>query len=194
MNKKNRETYAQKVGFPVMYWDASLSNLSIPHSYHEAINNWIKDPTYTLILAGPTGTGKTHIAAAITNDVFEDLPLRFWRDDDLYIKAKSVLSKNWDGCDYILKHCCDSKYLIIDDLGVDEVTPYKLQCTERIIDDRYSRGKSVTTIITTNLTKRQIREKYSDRIYSRLFAKENTNIIFDGYDLRGNAKTIGIEE
>lgn len=174
---------SKELGIPERYWTASMNNLAIPNFYHQPIMDWLKEPKHMMILSGTPGTGKTHLCAAIINDLWNNKEVRFFRDDDLYIQAKAVLNQNWDGCKYILEKC-DVKYLIIDDFGIDEVTPYKLQCTERLIDFRYSKGKSCATIINTNLSPEEIRLKYSQRILSRLLSTENTFVAFAGYDLR----------
>ena len=178
---------AKEFGLKERYWRASMGNLTIPEEYHKEISSWIKDPKNMLILTGSPGTGKTHLCAAILNDLWNNKEVRYFRDDDLYLKAKQAMQRNWDGCACILEQC-DSRYLIIDDFGVDEITPYKLQTIERLIDYRYSKGNDFATIITTNLSPVEIKQKYSNRIASRIFATENKVIFLEGYDLRQQNK------
>ena len=174
---------AKEFGMQERYWNATMSKLDIPAEFHKEINDWIKNPGYMLILSGTPGTGKTHLCAAILNDFWSNNEVRFFRDDDLYVMAKEAIQKNWDGCSHILEKC-QCKYLIIDDFGIGETTPYKLQCTERLIDLRYSKGKNFPTIITTNLSMQEVKRKYSERISSRMFANENKIIFLEGYTLR----------
>ena len=174
---------AKDFGMAVRYWDATLSNLAIPEIYHEPLMEWLKDPKFMLVLSGTPGTGKTHICAAILNDKWNRQEVRYFRDDLLYIEAKKALSHNWDGSE-VMTEKCSSRYLIIDDFGVGETTPYKLECNERMIDYRYSLAEKGATIITTNLSVKEVKEKYSERISSRLFAKDNTSLFLEGYDLR----------
>lgn len=174
---------AKNLGMPERYWDASLSNLNIPTEFHAPLNEWLKNPKLMLILSGPPGTGKTYICAAILNILWHNKEVRYFRDSDLYMHAKEAIKRGWDGCKQMIS-LCDCKYLIIDDLGVDEVTSYNLVCWENLINYRYNKNKSFFTVITTNLLPTQIKEKYSERFYSRMFDKENELIVLHGYNLR----------
>ena len=59
---------------------------------------------------------------------------------------------------------CD--LLIIDDLGTETVNSFVASSLFALINERHLRKKS--TIISTNLSLEQIRDIYSDRVFSRI--------------------------
>ena len=59
---------------------------------------------------------------------------------------------------------CD--FLIIDDLGTECTNSFVQSQLFEIIKNRYNKGLS--TMISTNLTIRQMQERYTDRILSRI--------------------------
>ncbi len=80
----------------------------------------------------------------------------------------------------------DDEFVILDDvasgINPDKVTYRDLEFRREVffsfLDYRYNSKKP--TVITSNLTREQFKQVYSERIFSRLFAKENTIIeIFD---------------
>ena len=59
-----------------------------------------------------------------------------------------------------------SPLLILDDLGVEKTTEWALQALYVVVNRRYLDGRQ--TIITSNLTLDEVREKLGDRIASRI--------------------------
>ncbi len=125
----------------------------------------------SIMLCGSYGNGKTTMLNAVIN-IMQHLNNRIMLGKERFSirkeGAKSLLylhqtdtSKFWE-----LKNV---DILGIDDLGIDtlETLEYGNVCTP-IVDllfDRYEYQN--TTIITTNLTPHQIREKYGDRLADR---------------------------
>lgn len=147
-------------------------------------------PKHNLVLIGPPGTGKTYICSALI-DVMLDYTLdprsfRVYKEINLLSKLRSKIS---DGCgdyDAYLKELVDDRMIIIDDLGSSSHTEFREDVLFSLLDYRYERR--LPTIFSTNLSKGDINETYNDRIYSRLFAEENTVI-----DMRGmpDRRTLG---
>lgn len=134
-------------------------------------------------LYGATGVGKTHLAAIAAN-AFMDKGLnvtfiKAYRLNELFLKAMlSPLSEKQGLLDSVFN--CD--LLVIDDLGTEEF--YKNVTAEYLYMTIVEREKNAT-IITTNLTPDMIKDRYQERIYSRLFDKNNTAPLFlTGDDLR----------
>ena len=75
----------------------------------------------------------------------------------------------------------DIPVLIIDDLGTEFVTSYTSAALFDLINSRVQNKKS--TIISTNLGLAQIKEKYSDRVQSRIFGDYQI-LQFFGNDIR----------
>jgi DNA replication protein DnaC len=137
--------------------------------------NFLTDPkTRTnLLLYGRPGTGKTTYMRAMWMTVGFLYRDEIGRNElrSRYIKASelgAMLKNDKDGYKAIKSATC----LFIDDLGFngesEVVNDYgvKARPIEDIIEHRYDR--QLLTVCTTNLTAAEIREKYGERIYSRM--------------------------
>lgn len=75
----------------------------------------------------------------------------------------------------------DADLLIIDDLGTETSNSFTQSCLYSLINSRVVSGKPM--IINTNLSSDEIKARYGDRIFSRLFG-EFTVLPFCGTDVR----------
>ena len=93
------------------------------------------------------------------------------------------------GEDVDIKKYENSEVLIIDDLGTETLTKnVTVEYFYRLIELR----KSKSTFFATNLIPKDeiVRDKYTDRISSRLFNKNNAKwFAIPGVDLRINSKS-----
>ena len=78
----------------------------------------------------------------------------------------------------------ESDVLIIDDLGSEPIiNNVTLNYLFNVLLEREERHKS--TIITTNLSSEDVLNRYNERVYSRLFGKQNGAVFnLQGSDLR----------
>ena len=153
-----------------------------PYKYHSKDDDepifWPDSGTYylNLILAGPTGTGKTHLACALYQELrgYTFHGAEFIRAETLVRKFKekeqkeSVLFMRYgdgyvDETDKMDRGC---ELLVIDDVGVD-TSEYAKKILIEIIDRRNAAG--LFTVITTNLLKLELLAMLGDRGASRLF-------------------------
>ncbi len=114
-----------------------------------------------LVLAGPTGTGKTHLAAAIGWEWFEDgFRVVFTRVDDLL----DDLRKGYDDNTYHKKldrvRYCD--LLILDDLGTEAARDWGLEKLDRVVDWRYA--ARVPLVVTTNAKSEDLLPRVASRL------------------------------
>ena len=144
-----------------------------------------------LFLSGARGTGKTHLACAIvkkeilesenyTSDI-DKMPL-FISIPDLLLEIRHSFKERseTDEQDIINKYS-SIDLLVLDDLGIEKTSEWSIQTLYTIIDRRYRDMKR--TIITSNLTLKEIADKLDDRISSRIAGMCDC-IILKGADRR----------
>lgn len=133
-----------------------------------------------LLFMGEAGLGKTHLTMAIVAGVIEKgyLPV-YGSADNLFsrIEAEKFSGEGKGAYDTMLN--CD--LLVIDDLGTEMVTSFTKSVLYNLVNTRLLSRKP--TIINTNLTMKEIEEKYTERIASRLIGEYDCNR-FLGDDIR----------
>jgi DNA replication protein DnaC len=115
-----------------------------------------------LMFVGDYGTGKTHLAAAIANDLLNNgIPVVFGTLSTLL----GAIKKTWSDEKYD-EHDIEDIYqtvdlLVIDDLGKEQVSEWTLSKLYSMINDRYENCRSV--IITTNFGEGELIERLSTK-------------------------------
>lgn len=135
----------------------------------------------SLLMQGSTGLGKTHLSLAIANEVIAK------GFGVIYCSVSSILSKleaehfgrEENGDTEELLQSCD--LLILDDLGTEFKSSFFASTAYAIINARLLTQKP--TIISTNLSMRELQDRYSDRFASRV-AGNYVRFLFTGHDNR----------
>ncbi len=134
------------------------------------------------LFIGATGLGKTHLSSSVAMEVirrgFDVVYMTAGTLFSVFEKQRFGAGNVGDGTD---EQFYESDLLIIDDLGTENTNQFTLSCLYNIINTRMINGKS--TVINTNLTQTELRQKYTDRIASRLFG-EYMPLMFTGKDFR----------
>lgn len=137
-----------------------------------------------LILYGPTGVGKTFLTHCIAKQLLDTshtvLYLTSLELFDILEKNKfnkEDASTSNEQISYIL----NSELLIIDDLGTELVNSFTTSQLFYFIEERHMYQRS--TIISTNLSFQELRDRYSERIFSRFTGYYNFLMII-GDDIR----------
>lgn len=138
-----------------------------------------------ILLTGGTGTGKTYLLSACINLCAEEgksvLFTTAYNLNSLFLEChlSDVATKR-----AVLDNLTDVDVLAIDDLGTENV--YKNVTAEylfALVNERLMRNKQ--TFISTNLSLADIRERYDERIFSRLVDQNSTLIaLLEGEDKR----------
>jgi DNA replication protein DnaC len=147
------------------------------------VGAWITNPTDGLLFSGGTGSGKTHLAAAIVREVvIGGGDIKFRRAADLYQAIRGSFHNQDNSEVSILKDYLGPGILILDDLGAGTLSDFERRYTLEVFDCRLSARKP--TIVTTNWSLSEIANKLDDRIASRLSGF--MLLEFRGTDKRGS--------
>ena len=134
-----------------------------------------------ILLTGKSGLGKTFLLHAMADRLIE-------RGRNVLIisayRMIEMLRQNWFGNEEGAPELLDAEVLMIDDLGseplIQNVTVEQLF---NLLNERQNRGRS--TVISTNLDLTKFRERYTERIASRLSDPQRCMLItLVGKDLR----------
>ena len=142
----------------------------------------------SLFFQGGTGLGKTHISLSIANEVAKKGFGVLYNSTQNFLTAveKEHFSNDKDGDTLLSLLECD--LLILDDLGTEFLTQFTTSVLYNIINTRYINSRP--TIISSNLTPRELEERYGQQLFSR-FAGCFDWLVFLGGDIRKQKKFSG---
>jgi DNA replication protein DnaC len=104
-----------------------------------------------LLLIGPIGTGKTHLAVGIVQELIrgKGVPCRFCDYRELLKEIQNSYNPSVQTTELeILRPIFDAEVLVLDELGAVKPTEWVWDTVSHILNSRYNDKK--TTIITTN--------------------------------------------
>lgn len=150
--------------------------------YCKTYANYFDMDSVSIFMYGETGLGKTHLSLAIAGEVIKK------GYGVIYGTAQNLLTqlererfgraKEDNDTDKMLLQC---DLLILDDLGTEFSTQFTVAEIYNIVNTRMLSGRP--TIINTNLSMKQLQDKYSQRITSRIIG-EYQMLRFSGKDIR----------
>lgn len=134
-----------------------------------------------LLMQGATGLGKTHLSLAIANEALQKgYGVVYSSVNNLITRLENEhFGRNETGDSGSLLESCD--LLILDDLGTEFRSSFSVATIYNIINTRLLLRKP--TIISTNLSMRELQDRYSDRFASRI-AGSYVRFLFLGHDNR----------
>lgn len=174
---------------PYIFKQATLDDFDEP--IRREVEAWLE--TYwqnTLYIWGDVGTGKTHLAAAVTNRLVRkyDEWGRFIITTDLLLRIQESFGekgvkpcKDWlhsfrafhgdDGEDYddaphMWASALEASFIVLDDIATEYASEWAKARLFLLVNHRYNAATS--TILTTNLDPQKLSERIGDRTVSRL--------------------------
>lgn len=139
-----------------------------------------------LLFSGTPGTGKTHLAAAITNHIIFQfsIAVKFGSFIDILEDIKKTFGKKYDkkaDDDDLLEQLIEIPLLVIDDIGKENSTDWSNSILYRVINRRYEDYKPI--IITTNYSIKELEQNIGKATFSRIIEMCD-GIKMDGNDFR----------
>lgn len=164
-------------------FDSSVKGTSDPF---EIAMDYGKNPNGWLVLVGPYGCGKTHLAAAIANYALRTQHMRpiFAVVPDLldYLRA-TFAPDSGSSYDKRFHAVRTTELLVLDDLGTENTTPWAREKLFQIVNHRYM--ERLPTVFTTNVDL----DSLDGRIRSRLCDTQLSRLVYidaDDFRLRGS--------
>lgn len=138
----------------------------------------------SIALFGGTGLGKTHLSTAAAKVIIErGFDVVYTGAIGMFSDFEKVRFGNASGRESgeNTDRYFDCDLLIIDDLGSEVANQFTVSCLYDVINTRINKG--LPMILSTNLRQDELRQRYWDRITSRIFG-EFVTLMLTGTDVR----------
>lgn len=150
------------------YQNMNFENFNIESNNEHAVNvakDFVSKNSNTingsgLIIMGKSGTGKTHLAAAIANKLIEnDKIVLMGRLTTLLDMIKETFRDTTKSENELIELYSNVDMIIIDDLGTEKISSWALEKLYTIIQNRFENGLPI--IITTRFDKKGLISRFN---------------------------------
>ena len=142
----------------------------------KAAREFAAEPKGWLILVGPSGGGKTHLAAAIANErLSRNEPVFYVTTPDLLHHLRSAFSPDSEmAYDEFFDQVRNAPLLILDDLGAQSSTPWAREKLDQLLTYRFNSELPtvIVAIIPVDQLDDRLRSRVSDPDISHIFHVE----------------------
>lgn len=139
----------------------------------QAAREFAHTPQGWLVLCGPHGVGKTHLAVAITGELSGRHDVYFARVQQLMYRLQSSFQSAGDSqqtFDTLFRAAADVEVLVLDDLGAENDSEWTRATLQELLSHRYE--ARLPTVVTTFIDMTQqsgaIASRLCDRSISRV--------------------------
>jgi len=148
---------------PPMYAEAHLGDLDQAQAF-----TWPTE-SLNLVLAGSVGTGKTHAAYAIGNDLSAE---GTWCQAVTVVDLLAALRP--DGNPSLARAVQECQVLILDDLGAGKASEWAVEQMTALLDLRVREGRR--TVVTTNVPEPDLEAAWGGRFMDRLRFRRTVHV------------------
>lgn len=121
-----------------------------------------------LTLAGPPGTGKTHLAKAAAQAMVSSEGIVMYRGvSQLLDELRQATLR--DRREEVMADVRLTTFLILDDLGTEKLSEWALAAMDEIVDLRYSMGQNL--LVCTNQKSEDLPARIADRLSDKAIGK-----------------------
>jgi DNA replication protein DnaC len=152
---------------PKLYQAAHLKD------FHSAaigrVGEFLRNPrSLGLLISGPAGAGKTHLAAAIARALIEaNFNVLFLEVARVFSELRERMRSD-ESEEALLSRYVEVPFLVLDDLGAGSFSDFERRVLLDLLNRRGNERRK--TIVTSNLELAELEEHLDERIASRLSA------------------------
>jgi DNA replication protein DnaC len=166
--------------FRVIASDAARARMKVD----EYLENWEenREAGRGLYFCGGVGTGKTHLAVAVMNELIRKkrVPSLFVTVPELLDNLRETYNKPGRNLDEWMDAVQNADFLVLDDLGSERTTEWVRERIFVIVNHRYR--EALPTVFTSNIGLKDLAEQLGERTASRIIAMcEGIQIEGDDY-------------
>jgi len=167
---KYKQELINLANIPKRYINKDFDNYQELSEEHKLFKSQLEknyNKKQNLIIAGNTGTGKTHLAIALLKKLITEHELDINTKITklgYYMKYYNLSSLKIENSK-LFNEVTSCNYLIIDEFGTND-SDFKERILFEIIDKRYD--NYLSTILLTNATVKEFKSKLTDMTYSRI--------------------------
>lgn len=162
----------------------------------EAAQSYAQNPQGWFVLVGASGSGKTHLAAAIANVCIErGLQVYFMIAPDLLDHLRSTFAPSSEvSYDDLFEQVRNVALLVLDDLGTQSSTPWATEKLFQVLNHRFN--AQLPTVVTTNVKldrlDESIHSRLTDPAFSRVYVTEKHSTVLSTLDSLNMALPAGM--